>query len=609
MVNRIKDMENELERKRQSYPLYQKDPSTSISPIGAGLSWRVRALSDQSFDLRFSVPLVPQQTGMSCWAAGAAMVVAWREHYSADPAQIAQAAGAWAAYSAGLHPESTAIFPIWGLTPEPPQAYTVDGFRQLLETYGPLWVAGAVPGPHIRVVTGMHGDGSPEGTKVLINDPWQQGMTTFTLPNAGAQYEETYSQFVAETERLARQEAASFPRAIYVARSTRPRAPRVQARSLNGFARANGARRTYPVVPTLRAYALSIPVDFDVPRIVLSIRKPSQMTCWAAATAMLVSYKEGKPVSVEEAVRRAGGRYEQLLHSDAALAKADMADYLSALGLASQPAADLSVEQVEQMLRRFGAVWLTLEDDATFSRDARIVTGIHGDGTPHGTQLVLLDPGTGTAAPVAFDRLKSVFAREALSNPTGHLLAIYWPPDTLGDRPPVRAFNAVAIAGLGWSVFQGIGNNKGDIEWSLQRMDGAKHPWDQKDKYENIGRWQKKTVRVSRAITWEIPLTGVVTGELSAAFELTFQYNGHSVGFVSIHNVNTNDELGGGMKVEATIMPDPNSYRVNNVEPIAAVEVTFNFRFTYTLENDDIYLEKYLLFGNGQFERNGRWTQ
>jgi hypothetical protein len=185
-------------------------------------------------------------------------------------------------------------------------------------------------------------------------------------------------------------------------------------------------------VPNVRARALSIPVDFDVPRPVPGLKKPSPMTCWAAATAMLVSYKEGKPVSVEEAVRRAGGRYEQLLQSDAALAKADMADYLSALGLASQPAAEPSVEQVEQMLRRFGAVWLTPDDDATFSLDARIVTGIHGDGTSSGTNVVVLDPSTGTAALVAFGRLSSLFQRQSLSNATMQLMAIHWLPDTLG---------------------------------------------------------------------------------------------------------------------------------------------------------------------------------
>ena len=154
--------------------------------------------SGQSVSLRFTVPLVPQQTGMSCWAAGAAMVVGWRDQMSVDPSEVARAAGAWAQYQSGLAAEDTSIFPVWGLEPETAQSYTVDAFYSLLDRFGPLWVAAAVPGPHIRVVTGLEGDGTPDGTTLYINDPWPVGQ--------GAQYTETYTQFVARQETLARQE-------------------------------------------------------------------------------------------------------------------------------------------------------------------------------------------------------------------------------------------------------------------------------------------------------------------------------------------------------------------------------------------------------------------
>lgn len=200
---------------------------------------------------------------------------------------------------------------------------------------------------------------------------------------------------------------------------------------------SNETRRTYPVVPNFRARALSIPVDFDVPRSITPIRKPSPMTCWAAAAAMLASYKEdGKLVSVEETARRAGGRYEGLLQSDAALTKADMADYLSALGLSSGPAVELAIDQVHQMLRRFGAVWLTPNYDPAFSLDARIVTGIHGDGTPSGTEVALLDPNNGAKASVPFDRLGNVFQRQGPIKQMGQMIVIHWPPDTLGAAIP-----------------------------------------------------------------------------------------------------------------------------------------------------------------------------
>lgn len=175
-----------------------------------------------AFDLCFDVPLVPQQTGYSCWAAGCSMLVGWRDQMSIDPSEIARATGAWAAYASGLNAEDVSVFPVWGMVPEPAQCYTVQGFYDLLNTYGPLWVASAEPGPHIRVVTGMTGDGSPDGTTLFINDPWETGMATFRLPNAGARYTETYSQFVQKQETLARQES-NLRGAIYVAHLQNPR--------------------------------------------------------------------------------------------------------------------------------------------------------------------------------------------------------------------------------------------------------------------------------------------------------------------------------------------------------------------------------------------------
>jgi hypothetical protein len=168
-----------------------------------------------AIDVRHDVQLVPQQTGFSCWAAGAAMLVSWRDKVSVDPSEIARANGYWAQYAAGLHPEDVSMFRTWRLTPEAAQSYTVAGFADLLRKYGPLWVASAEPGPHIRVVTGIVGDGTPGGTLVYISDPWEQGMAAFRLPNNGSRYTETYQRFVEKQEQLARRESSL--QGIYVA--------------------------------------------------------------------------------------------------------------------------------------------------------------------------------------------------------------------------------------------------------------------------------------------------------------------------------------------------------------------------------------------------------
>ena len=167
----------------------------------------------QSFDVRYDVQLVPQLTGMSCWAAGAAMVVGFRDRVSIDPSQIAAAAGYWAQYKDGLEPEDTHLLEkVWGLRTRPPQSYSVQAFREMLETYGPLWTAGAVPGPHIRVVAGIAGDGTPEGTRLTILDPWPVGT--------GARYEETYAEYERKQAELGRRER--HLQGIYVAHIREP---------------------------------------------------------------------------------------------------------------------------------------------------------------------------------------------------------------------------------------------------------------------------------------------------------------------------------------------------------------------------------------------------
>jgi hypothetical protein len=187
----------DLIRNEIAYPVAQAASAGQAEETSAG---------PQSFSVVYDVPLVPQQTGYSCWAAGAAMLVAWRDKMSVDPSAIAAATGYWEQYKHGLQAEDTTMFHAWGLVPETAQTYSVDQFRALLERWGPLWVASAEPGPHIRVAAGIEGDGSASGTRLHIRDPWEPGMQEFRLPNAGGSYTETYAEFEAKQASLARTE-------------------------------------------------------------------------------------------------------------------------------------------------------------------------------------------------------------------------------------------------------------------------------------------------------------------------------------------------------------------------------------------------------------------
>jgi N-acetyl-anhydromuramyl-L-alanine amidase AmpD len=143
------------------------------------------------------VEAVYQPTGVSCWAAAAAMVVGWRDRISINPEEFARHEGRWSEYKqTGLYTNDNDEFAAaWGLSVEPPQSYSVEGFRQVLAYSGPLWIGRLVGGSsgHAVCVYGISGDGSPDGTTIHFHDPWPPGQGT---PSRSL----SYSAFMAEYE-------------------------------------------------------------------------------------------------------------------------------------------------------------------------------------------------------------------------------------------------------------------------------------------------------------------------------------------------------------------------------------------------------------------------
>lgn len=141
------------------------------------------------FDVFHQVPLVPQTTEMSCWAAAAAMVVGWRECLGLEPEALVLGRRAREAYDYGLTPHDIlGLARAHDLQVLPTRSYDAWEFKRLLERHGPLWVGHADPDLHVVVMVGIRGDGSPEGTWVRINDPWPIGI--------GERYERGYAEWL-----------------------------------------------------------------------------------------------------------------------------------------------------------------------------------------------------------------------------------------------------------------------------------------------------------------------------------------------------------------------------------------------------------------------------
>jgi hypothetical protein len=146
-------------------------------------------------------PVTPiQQTSIrTCWAAAGAMMHSWQKRQSLSiEALLDELGGDWRTkFDADLPLDAAQVVGFTkalGLTGNAPASITPRGFATLLQESGPLWVIGddAVLDNHlvhVRIVTGIHGDGSLEGTSV-----------TFVDPAAAASQSETFSEFLRRLE-------------------------------------------------------------------------------------------------------------------------------------------------------------------------------------------------------------------------------------------------------------------------------------------------------------------------------------------------------------------------------------------------------------------------
>ncbi|HEY9228885.1 MAG TPA: hypothetical protein VIP11_19690 [Gemmatimonadaceae bacterium] len=173
-------------------------------------------------------------------------------------------------------------------------------------------------------------------------------------------------------------------------------------------------------------------------------------------------------------------------------------------------------------------------------------------------------------------------------------------------RKRARQFAVVEIvSAVVGAVMTRILDNEGDVKWELDQLNGAQHP-----------DGATATPSTSTYSSKRVPVEGVwiengFADRITADFEITFQYNGASVGYIQVSNTGTNDAVGWGLTVKETIMPDPNTY--TTVPPdgkrFAAIKVRFEYRFDRSIGSDAIALRELTLFGNGSVRDEWRWTQ
>ena len=158
-------------------------------------------LGDQSVDVQFAVPLIPQPDKLSCWAGSMAMLVSYYRQASLTPESLAAQVSRSLRTSYGWDMLTSVrqhfLFKEVALPSNLSFVPPPSDWCHWLQQFGPLWITVVGNPSHAVVVAGISGDLTPSGTFIRVLNPWDDRAAfdgdpvDFHPPNTG--HEETYS--------------------------------------------------------------------------------------------------------------------------------------------------------------------------------------------------------------------------------------------------------------------------------------------------------------------------------------------------------------------------------------------------------------------------------
>jgi len=94
----------------------------------------------------------------------------------------------------------------------------------------------------------------------------------------------------------------------------------------------------------------------------------------------------------------AGAPYPDMYANNTGLEPSDTAAFMQAFHLQDATLGALTAQALAEQLQARGPLWVVVDEDpaATFSVHARVITGVQGDGSPAGTNVIYIDPAGGT---------------------------------------------------------------------------------------------------------------------------------------------------------------------------------------------------------------------
>lgn len=143
--------------------------------------------------------------------------------------------------------------------------------------------------------------------------------------------------------------------------------------------------------------------SFDVDPAVPLIAQLGNLTCWAAAGAMLLSWRD-RPMTIEEAMRQVGAVWLERFGNNEGLRLDQVSAFTRALGLVQEGPASYLPRGVLNLLRSHGPLWVIGDDAVADDRLSHVVlvTGIRDADNADIARIILADPDGGRRREISY---------------------------------------------------------------------------------------------------------------------------------------------------------------------------------------------------------------
>jgi Papain-like cysteine protease AvrRpt2 len=150
--------------------------------------------------------------------------------------------------------------------------------------------------------------------------------------------------------------------------------------------------------------------NFDVTPSMIAFDQGNSNLCWLAASAVLFQWQSVQPLTLQDAANRLGVEFAALYASGSVLPFTQLPLWQARGPFQSQGQQCFDANGWFNLISTYGPLITLVSANATGYIDhAVVVGGIHGDGSPAGTDLSVADGNGGVVGPVSLSTFATMF--------------------------------------------------------------------------------------------------------------------------------------------------------------------------------------------------------